>query len=670
MRKFSKGRARDRGSPAARPHRIAVDTGGTFTDFVRVREDGTIEVVKEPSTPSSPDAAILKGLAVLQSDSGEIIHGTTVGTNALLERKGARTALVTTAGFEDVIEIGRQARPDLYDIMTTRPEPLVPRRLRIGANQRTRFDGTARTRLVKPELDRIVRAVKALDVESVAVSLLFSFVDPGDEERIATALSKLGVRVSVSSFILPEYREYERTSTTVINAYLAPLMRRYLSRLDERVGSHDLRVMQSNGGAVRARTVMESPVRTLLSGPAGGVVGALAVATGAGYDKLITFDMGGTSTDVALLDGGVTLTHESAVDGMPVGVPMMDMHTVGAGGGSIARTDEGGALRVGPESAGADPGPICYGRGKALTVTDANVVLGRLQPAFFLGGTMPLDGGRIAKVLAREPWARKWGDVEDLAEGVIRVVNNNMEQAIRLISVERGFDVREFTLVAFGGAGALHAAALAGGMGIRRVLVPRHPGALSALGLLMADARKDYARTLLGSEPSVRNVSRVFGELHRSGIEELKREGFKKKGIVVHDFLDVRYRGQSYELTVPYTRDWAAAFHRRHRTRYGHSDPNKPVEVVAARVACHGTTDKPRLPTMRRRSGKPEPRRVVRIFESGRWLRAPAYDRTQVHHGQTIDGPAIIGEYSSTTYVPSGFRTSMDRFGNLILEDA
>lgn len=667
MRKSSKGRAGVRRSPAARPSRIAVDTGGTFTDFVRVR-DGVIEVVKEPSTPSSPDTAILKGLAVLQSESGEIIHGTTVGTNALLERKGARTALVTTAGFEDVIEIGRQARPDLYDIMTTRPEPLVPRRLRIGADQRTRFDGTVRTRLVKEELDRIVRALEKLHVESVAISLLFSFVDPADEGRIARALSKLGVPVSVSSFILPEYREFERTSTTVINAYLAPLMQRYLSRLDKRLGSHDLRVMLSNGGAVRANAAMESPVRTLLSGPAGGVVGAFAVATRAGYDKLITFDMGGTSTDVALLDGGVTLTHESAIDGMPVGVPMMDMHTVGAGGGSIARIDEGGALRVGPESAGADPGPICYGRGKALTVTDAHVLLGRLQPAFFLGGTMPLDGGRIANVIAREPWARKWRNVEDLAEGVIRVVNNNMEQAIRLISVERGFDVRDFTLVAFGGAGALHAAALARGMGIPRVLVPRHPGALSALGLLMADARKDYARTLLGSTPSTRDIQRAFGDMHRAGRDELKREGFKGSAIFVHDFLDVRYRGQSYELTVPYTPDWAAAFHRRHRTRYGHADENKPVEVVAARVACHGTTEKPNLPTMPRRSGKPEPWTTVRIFESGRWLQAPAYDRTHVHHGHGIDGPAVVGEYSSTTYVPVGFRARVDRFGNLLLE--
>jgi N-methylhydantoinase A len=651
---------------------VAVDTGGTFTDFVRVR-DGAIEVVKEPSTPASPETAILRGLEALGSVSGEIIHGTTVGTNALLERKGARTALVTTAGFEDVIEIGRQARPDLYDIMTVRGLPLVEPRLRIGVVQRTRYDGTSRIRLTKGEVDRVLRMLASLGAESIAVCLLFSFVDPADEQRIGRALAKLGVPVSLSSAILPEYREYERTSTTVINAYLAPVMGRYLARLDSRVPGHDLRVMQSNGGAVRAAAASQSPVRTILSGPAGGVVGAFAIAGSAGYDKLITFDMGGTSTDVALLDGGVSVTRESIIDGMPVGVPMMDMHTVGAGGGSIAQVDGGGALEVGPRSAGADPGPICYGQGTGFTVTDANVILGRLLPRFFLGGRMALETGRIRSVLERQEWTRPWtstGKIEELAEGVVRVVNNNMEQAIRLISVERGHDVGDFTLVAFGGAGALHAAALAAGMGIPRVLVPRHPGALSALGLLMSDARKDYSRTLLGTDPSESDVSRVFDELHTGGVDELIGEGFRKKDLVVNDFLDVRYHGQSYELTVPYTADWTGAFHDQHRKRYGHANANNPVEVVAARTTLVGKTPKPALGTVRRTTREPEPVESGRVFDGGRWVPAPAFDRSRLGHGHVIDGPAIIGEYSSTTYVPPAFRATVDRFGNLLLEAA
>ncbi len=654
----------DPGGPSV--DRVAIDTGGTFTDFVHVR-DGAIEVIKELSTPQAPDDAILKGLDRLATQAVDVIHGSTVATNALLERKGARTALVTTAGFEDVLAIGRQTRRDLYDIFTTRPDPLVAERLRIGVRQRTLYDGTSAIPLTQRELASLVRRLKALDVESIAVSLLFSFADPSDERRIGAALAKLGVPVSLSSTVLPEYREFERTSTTVINAYLAPVMQRYLGRLSEKLGHRRLRVMQSNGGAVKAASAMNAPVQTILSGPAGGVVGAFTLGKMSGYSKLITFDMGGTSTDVALLDGQIRVTHETEVDGMPIGVPMMDMHTVGAGGGSIAREDAGGALRVGPESSGADPGPICYGKGIELTVTDANVILGRLLPRFFLGGAMKLATDRIAPALRNLKWTRGWPSPEELAEGVIDVVNNNMEQAIRLISVERGHDVRDFTLVTFGGAGALHAATLASGLGIPRVIVPPHPGALSALGLLLADARKDFSRSLTGMEGSDSNIRRALDELHREGAAQLRDEGFKRSDIVVMDFLDVRYQGQSYELTISYGRDWETAFHRTHEQRYGHADPSNPVEVVNVRTALLGKTHKPEIPRSPRTRSETVPVARERIWAGGQWTMTDVYDRRQLACGNLIEGPAVIGEYSSTTFVPPDFQCEIDGFGSMIL---
>ncbi len=651
--------------------RIGIDTGGTFTDFVSIR-DNRIQILKEPSTPNAPEQAILTGLGQLDAavDTNlDVVHGSTVATNALLERKGARTALITTAGFEDVLVIGRQTRPDLYDIFTTRLPPLVDEPLRVGVSQRTLHDGTQAVRLNRAELRGLVSQLRKEGVESVAVSLLFSFQNPSDEIEIRKACAALGVPVSLSSEILPEYREYERTSTTVVNAYLAPVMNRYLGRLESSLSGSRLRVMQSNGGAVRTGTAAAEPARTILSGPAGGVVGALSLANRAGFSKIITFDMGGTSTDVALLDGEIRLTHENEVGEMPISVPMMDIHTVGAGGGSIARVDEGGALRVGPESAGAQPGPICYGKGSDLTVTDANVLLGRLRPEFFLGGEMKLEVERIGSVLESNRWVRKWRNMESMAAGVIDVVNNNMEQAIRLISVERGHDVREFTLVCFGGGGALHAATLASNLGIPRVVVPPYPGALSALGLLLADARKDYSKTLLGVRPSRANIRRSLAPLHREGMADLRDEGFRRRDITVIDFLDVRYRGQSYELTIPYSADWAVSFHRAHEKRYGHSNPDGLLEVVSVRSTLLGTTAKPDLPRSRRSRRRPTPVETVRVW-SGRWVKAEVYDRQMLKYGNVVRGPAIVGEYSSTTFVPPGFKCEVDKFANLVLRKA
>jgi N-methylhydantoinase A len=429
------------------------------------------------------------------------------------------------------------------------------------------------------------------------------------------------------------------------------------------------RVMQSNGGAVHSRTAAMAPVRTILSGPAGGVVGAFHVAQNSGYTKIVTFDMGGTSTDVSLCDNEIKVTREIEVDGMPVGVPMMDIHTVGAGGGSIAQLDLGGSLKVGPESAGADPGPICYGKGERLTVTDANLILGRLRPEFFLGGAMKVSAERIPQILARLDWSRDWKTPEALAQGVIDVVNNNMEQAIRLISVERGYDPREFALFCFGGAGGLHAANLARGLGMKRVVVPQFPGALSALGLLLADARKDYSRTLLiDADQSERALKSTFAELHKLGTEELQSEGFGKRDISFKDFLDLRYRGQSYELTVEVSKDFIARFHQAHERRYGYANRGRAIELVNVRTTFVGRTSKPQLRRMPKQRGRVAPISVQPVWIDGRRMKSGIYDRARLRHGHVIKGPAIIGEYSSTTLVPPDFRCVVDPYLNLVIE--
>ena len=648
--------------------RIGIDTGGTFTDFVVIR-DGKIEMFKELSTPQAPEEAIMAGMCRLKFSVPEVIHGSTVATNALLERKGAKAALLTTAGFEDVLVIGRQTRRELYNIFVTRPDPLVPDELRLGVRERVLFDGSIETPIDVAHLRSLIARLKSARVESVAVSLLFSFANPVHENLIRRELQTLGVPVSLSSDVMPEYREFERTSTTVINAYLAPLMSQYLHRLQRGLAGSQLRVMQSNGGAVHANTAASAPVRTILSGPAGGAVGAVHVGTVCGYDNIITFDMGGTSTDVALCEGGLKVTHESQVDGMPVGIPMLDIHTVGAGGGSIAYLDPGGALRVGPESAGAVPGPICYGKGDRLTVTDANVILGRLLPRFFLGGAMRLATERIEPALKKLEWARDWKKREELAQGVIDVVNNNMEQAIRLISVERGYDPHDFALFCFGGAGGLHAASLAAGLGIPRVVVPQLPGALSALGMLLADARKDYSRTiLLDASSAKKKLAVVLGELHGHGEQELKVEGFQPKDIRYVDFVDLRYRGQSYELTIPLSSRFVAEFHQTHERRYGYANPEKEVEVVSVRSTFFGKTARPKFVKAPKTWSKARPLEVSPVWIGGKKMKTAIYDRALLMRGHSIKGPAIIGEYSSTTLVPPGVVCHVDPFLNLLLE--
>ncbi|HEY0319686.1 MAG TPA: hydantoinase/oxoprolinase family protein [Pyrinomonadaceae bacterium] len=665
--------------------RVGVDTGGTFTDFV-YEAAGGLQIFKLASTPADPSKAITEGLRRIAEETGgrvkeiEVVHGTTVGTNALLQRRGARTALVTTKGFEDVLEIGRQARPFLYDLDAVRPQPIVPSGLRFGVMERVAASGEVLIELDEDSLAQLVKKLKRAHAESVAVSLLFSFLHPEHERRIARALSSLGIPLSVSHRILPEYREYERTSTVVINAYLQPLMGKYLSRLQAQAPR--LRVMQSSGGSISATVAAEEPVRTILSGPAGGVVGALNVARHAGIENIITFDMGGTSTDVALCTrDGMRMTREAVVAGMPVAVSIMDIHTVGAGGGSIARVDEGGSLRVGPESAGADPGPACYGRSFLPTVTDAHLVLNHFGGAGLLGGEFPLDELRAREALTRlagemsEAAQRRVG-LREAAQGVLRVVRVQMERALRTISIERGFDPREFALVPFGGAGGLHAVELARSLRIPSVVAPEMAGALSATGALAADVVKDWSRTVMleANSESNQRIERAFGEMEREARRVLAHEGFKEKDQYHERLLAVRYKGQSFELEIkwrPHT-SVAESFHSAHLLRYGYAQSENAVEIVSARLRSRGLIEKLKTRRAAQLKGKgrhAHPFEYATVYFSGRkGERTAVYKRDELKAGAQLVSPCIVTEYSATTLVPEGARARVDAYGNIIIE--
>jgi N-methylhydantoinase A len=655
--------------------RIAIDTGGTFTDCVCLAE-GKLHVKKIFSTPADPSRAVLEGVWQLGGgDSVEVRHGTTVGTNTMLERTGARVAFVTTAGFEDTIAIGRQARARLYDWFAPVPECLVARELRFGVSERVSAECEILCEPSDDELAALVEAVGASGAEAVAISLLFSFANPETEQRVEAALRELGIPVSASHRILPEFREYERASTTVVNAYLAPRMTQYLTTLEERVGAeHEggrVDVMQSSGGIIAARVAAEEPVRTVLSGPAGGVVGACRMAQWAGFDKIIGFDMGGTSTDVFVANAatGAELTRESIVAGVPIGVPMLDIHTAGAGGGSIARFDAGGMLRVGPESAGADPGPICFGRGERATVTDANFVLGRLDAGSFLGGGVELDRERTLRLMREQ--IGTLDTVEDFTAGIVRVVETQMEKAIRVISVERGHDPRDFTLVAFGGGGPLHACSLARALRIPRVLVPALPGALSAVGILLADTVRDFSRTVMMAGEAMESVGEIFGELEKHGAAELVAGGLNG---VAQRSLDLRYRGQGYELNVEYDpkspERSMKAFHDLHRQRYGFADETRPVEIVNVRVRMIAPSEpyEPERRTLVAGDGSAALSAERDVwFESG-WWAARFYKRELLQPGDAIAGPAMITEYTAATLVPPGCAARVDGLGNLVID--
>jgi len=659
---------------------VAVDTGGTFTDCVWV-EQGKLRMLKVFSTPDDPSRAIAEALGKIGiARSLILLHGTTVGTNTVLQRKGARVALVTTAGFEDVIEIGRQARPKLYDFFFDRIEPLVPGGLRFGVNERTAYDGEILREPAVAELRALAEDIRRANPAAVAVALLFSFANPANEKRVARVLKEFRIPMSISHEILPEFREYERTSTVVVNAYLQPIMQVYLHNLEKRTLAHSgqaaVFVMQSNGGITAVKTAAGQPVRTLLSGPAGGIIGAAEMGRRSGFQRIISIDMGGTSTDVALVDGQAKPSSQSEIAGLPVGVPMLDIHTVGAGGGSIARFDAAGALRVGPESAGADPGPICYGRGMQPTVTDANLILGRLRADRFLGGDFKPDLERTRRICTE--WLTKHAPLlplERFASGVIRVVNTTMEKAIRVVSIERGYDPREFALVAFGGAGGLHACELAEALNIPLVIVPALPGALSAFGILVSDVVKDYSRTVLWralDELPLNRLDREFRVLRQKADHDFRNENWR--GRLVHELsVDVRYRGQGYELNVPYSRRLKEAFRREHKKRYGYEYPEREIELVTLRLQASMETSQAKL-AKRALSATPAARmvsipveRVPMVFE-GKKLHASVYTRDSLLPGRKLSGPAIVAEYSATTVIPAGKAFWLDRHGNLVIE--
>jgi len=624
--------------------------------------DGRLRVVKIRSTPDDPARAVREAIAAL-GGTARLHYGSTVATNALLERRGARVVLLTTAGFEDVLEIGRQTRPVLYALEPRRSPPLVPRSARRGVPERALADGTIALPLRPAAIRRAVTDVVRRRATAVAVCLLHSYANPTHERRLGRALARLGLHLTLSHELLREYREYERVATTVVNAYVGPVMTRHLTSLATAV-PRGVRVMQSSGGLIGVRTACAEPVRTVLSGPAAGVVGALQRARRAGLSRIMTLDMGGTSTDVSLVDGELRHRNETTIDGLPIRVPAIDIHTVGAGGGSLARIDAGGALRVGPESAGADPGPACYGRGTSATVTDANLVLGRLVETEFLGGAMRLDRERAIRAL-RSLGHRLGASVETAAAGIVRVANAAMERALRVISVERGYDPRAFTLVAFGGAGGLHAADLAAMLGVERVYVPRQPGLLSAWGTLAAEVVRDYSRTLRIATPRDAALVAVFRELARTARRDLRDDTGPR--IAIERLLDVRYVGQSYELIVPYTAGWTRAFHRAHARLFGHADPRRSVEVVTLRVRARGgrTRLPPDLPSRRPAA---RPIAVGRVAFDGSWRATPVHRRDDLAPGRRISGPIVVCEYSATTVVPPGWRMTVDRVGGLILE--
>jgi N-methylhydantoinase A len=652
---------------------LGVDVGGTFTDFYFWDEAG-LRVHKRPSTPGNPALAVIDGLLETGWQPDEVVHGSTVATNAVLERRGATTAFIATEGFRDLLTIGRQARPRLYDLEPARNPPLVPRALCFEAGERVDWRGRVLKRLTRAEARRVARAVKAAGAETAAVCLLFSFLRPEHESLLVDALRAEGLHASASHTVLPEFREYERASTTVLNAYLVPVIAGYLRDLDGRLARTSagnaspprLSVMQSSGGVATADQASALPAALLLSGPAGGVAGAFATARDAGFERVITFDMGGTSTDVCLCPGAVPFTSEWSIDGMPVRLPAVDVHTVGAGGGSIAWIDDGGALRVGPRSAGADPGPACYGRGGPATVTDAHLVLGHLDEASLLGGQMRADRDSAYRAISA-----LGGDVGVTAAGIIAVARASMERALRVVSLERGFDPRDFTLVAFGGAGPLHGCALAEALSMRRVVVPRYPGVLSALGMALADATRDASASLIETVspvPARGAGSRIVAAF--AALTARLAAEFEEKAEMEHS-LDMRYAGQGYELNVPWPgrlSDAVAAFHEAHAARYGHSDSVREVEVTLVRTRARLRRSSP--PNAGPASLRPTPASpsTSRLAFFDRPRKAPVYERAALRAGNEISGPAIVSQLDSTTLVPQGWAGVVDAGGNLVLE--
>lgn len=652
---------------------LGVDTGGTFTDFVLL--DGErLHVHKVLSTPEAPERAIMQGVRELGIEGellGELkmVHGSTVATNAALEGKGVRTVLITNRGFRDLLTLGRQARRELYNLQPAPIKPPVPAELCLETGGRLGAGGHVVEPLTPSDLQHLVEELQRLRPEAVAINLLFSFLDDRFECQLEEAVPE-GIFISRASSILPEYKEYERGIATWLNAWVGPLVEGYLARLEAGLPGANISVMQSSGNTIEASLAGKRAVQMLLSGPAGGLSAARAVGELAGRERLLTFDMGGTSTDVALIDGDLQLTTEGHIGHWPVSVPMVDMHTIGAGGGSIARVDEGGLLQVGPESAGADPGPACYGKGgNEPTVTDANLVLGRLLPEAFLGGGMRLDEAAAERVVGSVARQLRFG-LHEAAEGIIRIANEHMARALRVMSVQRGIDPRRLTLTSFGGAGGLHVCALAESLGMPQALVPAHAGVLSALGMLCAPRGRLLSRTYQGllEQMGDEEIAVQLENLRQEGERSLMQEGVALSGIRSQPKLDLRYRGQSYTLTVPWEQKGGCAagigaFHLAHQERYGHH-LDLPVELVNLRMQLKGP--QPQVPLMPRKGGvMAEPVDFTSLY--GIEQAVPVWSRDALVPGQEFEGPALITEQVSTTWLAPGWRCQVDPYGNLVL---
>lgn len=657
--------------------RIGIDTGGTFTDFVFF-VDGKLFVKKIPSTPKNPSGAIFAGIEEYLKNPHRpfpfIIHGTTVATNALLERKGGQISLITTQGFEDVLFIGRQNRKNLYSLEGEQRQPLLPRQRCFGIAERTTAAGKVEMPISPNDLENILDKITGTQTEAVAVCLINSYANASNEHIIKQALKKRKMLFSLSSEILPEHREYERTSITAVNAYLIPILHRYLSNLEHNLTHADLKIMQSNEGYISPSIAKSEPIRTALSGPAGGVVAAFHLGKTANLHNLITFDMGGTSSDVSLLDGQIRRTNESFIGQFPIRMPIIDIHSVGAGGGSLAYLDRGGSLRVGPQSAGAHPGPACYGLGQDSTVTDANLVLGRLVPDFFLGGKMKIypERSRMAVKKIADSIGKS---IVSTAEGIIEIANATMEKAIRVISIERGFDPRQFCLCSFGGAGGMHAVDVASNLSMSKVIVPKNAGVLSAVGLLLADSIKDYSKSVLKlyeRQIGEEDIKELFSRLIKISFVDMKKEGFSENQIKIFRTLDLRYSGQSYEISIPYKENVPldSAFHSAHKKLYSYVHPSRPVEIVNIRIKAVGTTEKIRFKKHSPQS--PNPLDALfgeqELIYGQKTVKAKTYTRPLLRTGNKILGPALIIDDESTTLLPPGWRLTVDGYMNLIIQ--
>ena len=673
--------------------RIGIDVGGTFTDFVMADvETGALSYFKVPSSPADPSVAIASGtremldrFSVSAADVGYFGHGTTVATNMVIERRGVKTGLVTTRGFRDVLAIGRQTRPALYDYSVRKPDPLVRRQDRLEVDERLEASGAPLRGLDEAELEQRVRQLIANGVESIAIAFLHAYRNPEHENQALRVVQRVapGVHVSISHEVLPEFREFERTSTTVLNAYVAPPMRNYLDRLRMRLKDVGLKAepltFHSNGGLMPLQMVERLPVLTCLSGPAAGVVGSAIVGEAAGVSEIITFDVGGTSTDVSLITGGrPSFTSDRLVAGYPVKMPMVDIHVVGAGGGSIARLDDVGALKVGPDSAGAVPGPVAFGKGGVeATLTDANIVLGRLNPHTLLDGRMKVDRDSAVAAIEQRIARRIGVSVEEAAHGILRIATANMSRAIRAVSTEHGHDPADFTLFAFGGAGPLHAAEVAQECGIGSVLVPCEPGTMCARGILLADISRDFVRAQLAplDDHSWGNAARALREMRKEGDDWLDRERVPPTQRRFHFHVDARYRGQTHDIRVQLRAGYEAAmpdfvrdFHGAHRAQHGHDNPDHPIEIVNCRVQAVGLVAKHSMDT--RQTGALAPvwsERPVYFGEDLGWIPTRVYRRDSLARGTEMKGPLIIEEMSSTTVVLPGQLASVDSHGNIRL---